>query len=198
MLLVALSMPSSAIRYIRKAAPTPELLAALLPKQVGGFGLARTWYEQQEGTIVLENGTYSTRGSDEITLGVWIAPRLYVHDTEQCWLARGLKPVSLVKSELVTAGGQSSTRDTTRMGSPTALWSAAFARLPPARDFSRLNRERGSDSSFLCRKETSYPHSEHIPFPSCFASTGSTQIRPKHSSTASFQMKLGVSWPVST
>jgi exosortase J len=107
MLLVALSMPSSAIRYIRKAAPTPELLAALLPKQVGGFGLARTWYEQQEGTIVLENGTYSTRGSDEITLGVWIAPRLYVHDTEQCWLARGLKPVSLVKSELVTAGGQS-------------------------------------------------------------------------------------------
>jgi hypothetical protein len=54
----------------------------------------------------MENGTYSTPGSDEVILGVWIAPRLYVHDTEQCWLARGLKPVSLMKSEFVTDNRQ--------------------------------------------------------------------------------------------
>jgi exosortase J len=105
-LLAALSMPSSAFRSIHRAAPTPELLAARMPKQIGGFALARTWYEQQSGTIVLENGTYSTPDSDEIILGVWVAPQLYVHDTEQCWLARGLKPVSLIQSRFVTAGGQ--------------------------------------------------------------------------------------------
>ncbi len=105
-LLGALSMPSSALRYIHKPAPTPESLAARMPKQVGGFALARAWYEQQGGTIVMENGTYLTPGSDEVILGVWIAPRLYVHDTEQCWLARGLKPVSLMKSEFVTSNRQ--------------------------------------------------------------------------------------------
>jgi hypothetical protein len=99
-------MPSSALRYIHKPAPTPESLAARMPKQVGGFALARAWYEQQGGTIVMENGTYLTPGSDEVILGVWIAPRLYVHDTEQCWLARGLKPVSLMKSEFVTSNRQ--------------------------------------------------------------------------------------------
>ena len=105
-LFAALSMPSSALRSLHKAAPTPESLAARMPKHVGGFALARAWYEQQGSTIVMESGTYSTPGSDEIILGVWIAPRLYVHDTEQCWLARGLKPVNLMTSEFVTSDGQ--------------------------------------------------------------------------------------------
>ncbi len=106
-LLAALSLPSSALRYPRKAAPSPESLAARMPMRTGGFALNRTWYEQQNGTIVVENGAYSAPGSDEIILGVWVAPRIYVHDTQQCWLARGLQPMNLVRKEFIIAGGQS-------------------------------------------------------------------------------------------
>ncbi len=106
-LLVVLSMPSSALRYIPKAAPSPESLAARLPKQVGDFLLTRTWYEQMSGTIVVENGAYSRPGSDEIMLGVWVAPLIYFHDSKQCWLARGLQPDLLTAKRFGIARGES-------------------------------------------------------------------------------------------
>jgi len=106
-LLAVLSLPSSALRSTHKAVTTPESLAARMPMQIGSFALTRTWYEQQNGTIVVESGAYSAPGTDEIILGVWVAPRLYVHDAQQCWLARGLQPVNLTRSEFVTAGRQS-------------------------------------------------------------------------------------------
>ena len=90
-----LALPSSALTYARAGTFNPESYAARMPKQIGSFALARTWYEQQSGTPVVEAGAYSTPGSDEITLGVWIAQLSHIHDPASCWLARGLEPEQL-------------------------------------------------------------------------------------------------------
>lgn len=103
---VSFSLPSSALQYHMQSEPDPALLAERLPKQVGNFALTRTWYEQQNGTPVIEEGAYSQAGSDEITLGVWIAPFFHLHDPEQCWLARGLRPALLAAQTFQTASGE--------------------------------------------------------------------------------------------
>lgn len=111
-LAAALSLPSSALRYSLKPAPTPDWLAARTPKQVGNFALARTWYEQEGRTIAVESGAYSRPGSDEIDLGVWVAPLVHFHSAQQCWFARGLQPEILVRRNFVIAGGESVPLDT--------------------------------------------------------------------------------------
>ena len=80
-------------------------LGARMPKQVGEFVLTRTWYEQEAGVPMVESGSYSAPGSDEITLGVWIAPQFKMHDPAVCWLARGLHPTFLADRRFVTAHG---------------------------------------------------------------------------------------------
>lgn len=106
-LLAAISLPSSAVRISRMPAPSPESLAARMPKQIGPFALTRTWYEEQGGTIVVESGAYSAPGADEIILGIWVAPLFHIHDAQYCWLARGLEPDILTSRSFVTAGGDS-------------------------------------------------------------------------------------------
>jgi len=103
-LLLALSLPSSALRP--RPAPSPESLAARMPKQIGSFTLKRTWYETEGSTIVVQSGAYSAPGTDEIILGIWVAPIFYLHDATQCWLARGLEPDSLIFRSFVIAGGE--------------------------------------------------------------------------------------------
>jgi exosortase J len=105
-LLGALSLPSSAVRY-NTTSRTPASLAGLMPKQVGAFSLTRTWYEQEGGTIVLDAGAYSAPGSDEIVLGVWVAPLSNFHDPRWCWLARGLQPDVWKTQSFAVAGGKS-------------------------------------------------------------------------------------------
>jgi exosortase J len=105
--LAALAIPSSAFERSPKATATPESLAARIPRQVGAYALTRTWYEQQDGTILEENGAYSAPGSDEVILGVWLAPVFYFHSTTDCWLARGLQPDLLTTRQFLTAEGRS-------------------------------------------------------------------------------------------
>jgi len=104
----SLSLPSSALRYKPPAPLVPESLAARMPKQIGDFTLTRTWYEQIGGSIVEQNGAYSAPGSDEVILGVWVAPLSHLHDFNWCWLSRGLQPDSLTTRPFVTAGGKTS------------------------------------------------------------------------------------------
>jgi exosortase J len=111
-LLIALSLPSSALKYRQAAKATPTSFAALMPKQIGGFTLTRTWYEQTGGITVEENGAYSAPGSDEIILGVWVMPFYYAHNANDCWLARGLQPDILTTRQFLTAGGESRTLNT--------------------------------------------------------------------------------------
>lgn len=106
LLFTALSLPSSALRY-KNRTRRPETLAGLMPKQIGAFILTRTWYEQQSGTIVEENGAYSAPGSHEVILGVWVAPMFYFHDPRICWLARGLQPDVLTTRSFAIARGDS-------------------------------------------------------------------------------------------
>ena len=106
-LLATISLPSSALRYPRKAAPTPESLAARMPTRVGDFALTRTWYEREGGTIAVESGAYSRPGSDEVMLGIWVAPFNHFHDVQQCWFARGLQPRIFARKDFVIAGGTS-------------------------------------------------------------------------------------------
>lgn len=102
-LAAALEIPSSVLTYRLKAVPSQEALAARMPVRIGSFGLKRTWYEQQDGTIVVEAGAYSRPGSDEIILGVWVGPLIYLHDAQQCPLARGLRPDILGTRRFMTA-----------------------------------------------------------------------------------------------
>ena len=46
-------------------------------------------------------------GSDEIILAVWVAPFVYYHDANSCWLARGLQPERVTSLPFVTAQGNS-------------------------------------------------------------------------------------------
>jgi len=94
-LLAVLVLPSSALRA-RQSGPDSALSShaslARFPKQIGQFALTRTWYEQSGGQTLVESGAYSQSGADEIVLAIWVAPFVYYHDANSCWLARGLKP----------------------------------------------------------------------------------------------------------
>ena len=113
-LLAVLALPSSALRSRQSAlASTASSTASLarFPKQIGSFTLTRTWYEQSGGQTLVESGAYSApysaNGADEIILAVWVAPSVFYHDANSCWLARGLQPGLLTSLPFVTAQGQS-------------------------------------------------------------------------------------------
>ncbi len=109
-LLAVLALPSSALRA-RQNSPDSALSStaslARFPKQIGQFALTRTWYEQSGGQTLVESGAYSAPASDEIILAIWVAPFVYYHDANSCWLARGLKPDLVTSLPFVTAQGKS-------------------------------------------------------------------------------------------
>ena len=108
-LLAVLALPSSALRSRQSgSASTLSSTAGLarFPKQIGSFALTRTWYEQSGGQTLVESGAYSAPGSDEIILAVWVAPLVYYHDANSCWLARGLKPDLVASLPFVIAQGK--------------------------------------------------------------------------------------------
>lgn len=109
-LLAVLALPSSALRSRQSSPASTESSTASLarfPKQIGSFSLTRTWYEQSGGQTLVESGAYSAPDSDEIILAVWVAPFVYYHDANSCWLARGLKPDVVTSLPFVTAQGKS-------------------------------------------------------------------------------------------
>jgi exosortase J len=112
LLVAALSVFASPLRISPRTPFTPTTLAARMPKQVGEFTLTRTWYEQQSGTIVMEAGAYAAPGSDEIILGVSVAPNFDLHTANGCWLARGLAPELLESRKYRTGNGESVALDT--------------------------------------------------------------------------------------
>lgn len=109
-LLAVLALPSSVLRA-RQSSPDSVLSStaslARFPKQIGQFSLTRTWYEQSGGQTLVESGAYSQSGSNEIILAIWVAPFVYYHDANSCWLARGLKPDLVTSLPFVTAQGKS-------------------------------------------------------------------------------------------
>jgi exosortase J len=112
LLVAALSVFPSPLRISPRTTVTPTSLAARMPKHVGEFTLTRTWYEQQNGTIVLEAGAYAAPGSDEIILGVSVTPNFNLHTANGCWLARGLAPDLLASRKYRTGNGESVALDT--------------------------------------------------------------------------------------
>ena len=107
LLLPFLFLPTSPLGSTDATKFDPDSFAAKMPKQIGGFSMTRTWYEQQDGVPVVQAGAYSAPGSDELTLGVWIAPLSHFHDPEACWLARGLEPQLLTIRPYRVGGGES-------------------------------------------------------------------------------------------
>lgn len=105
--LIALPLPSSVLRFRPAGTVDPTSLASHFPKTIGDFALNRTWYEQMGGAPVEVNGAYRTPGSEEVILGVWIAPLLHTHDANLCWLARGLRPDTFTSKRFNTAQGTS-------------------------------------------------------------------------------------------
>jgi exosortase J len=110
MLAAILALPSSALRS-RQNVPASSLPSAAslarFPKRIGAFTLTRTWYEQSGGQTLVDSGAYSAPGSDEIILAVWVAPFVYYHDANSCWLARGLQPKQVASLPYLTAQGNS-------------------------------------------------------------------------------------------
>jgi hypothetical protein len=148
-LLIALSLPSFALRYSRDTTAKPASFGARMPKQIGDFALTHTWYEQQGGTTVEENGAYSAPGSDEVILGVWVAPIYYFHSTTWCWLARGLQPDILTTRQFLTAGGESLALNTGFYsdGITDSIVMTPHVLLRRARSFSMPHRTGESESS---------------------------------------------------
>lgn len=110
LVLVVLSLPSSALRSrLNAGAPIQSSAVSLarFPKQIGSFSLTRAWYEQSGGQTLVESGAYSAPGSDEVILAIWVAPFVYYHDANSCWLARGLQPERVASLPFVTAQGGS-------------------------------------------------------------------------------------------
>ena len=112
LLVAALSVFASPLRNSPRTTVTPASLASRMPKQVGEFTLTRTWYEQQSGVIVMEAGAYAAPGSDEVILGVSVAPNFNLHTANECWLARGLDPDVLESRKYKTGNGDSLALDT--------------------------------------------------------------------------------------
>ncbi len=109
-LLAVLALPSSVLRARQSGSDSALSSTASLarfPKQIGQFTLTRTWYEQSGGQTLVESGAYSASGSDEIILAIWVAPFVYYHDANSCWLARGLKPDLVTSLPFVAAQGKS-------------------------------------------------------------------------------------------
>jgi exosortase J len=106
-LVLVLSLPSSTFKSVRASAFDSAAFAARMPKQVGNFRLARTWYEQQGGVPVVQAGAYSAPGFDEVTLAIYITSLEQFHDPNSCWLARGLAPEVLGVQPFVVVGGTS-------------------------------------------------------------------------------------------
>ena len=106
-ILAALALPSSALRSRQSVSASTLPSTDGFPRQIGSFALTRTWYEQSGGQTLVESGAYSAPGSDEIILAVWVAPFVYYHDANSCWLARGLKPERIASLPFVTAQGSS-------------------------------------------------------------------------------------------
>jgi exosortase J len=109
-LFAVLALPSSALRARQSGADSALSSTASLarfPKQIGQFTLTRTWYEQSGGQTLVESGAYSQSRADEIILAIWVAPFVYYHDANSCWLARGLKPDLVTSLPFVTAEGKS-------------------------------------------------------------------------------------------
>jgi exosortase J len=102
-IVLVLALPSSAIRSSRTAPAAAAPTAARFPRQIGAFALTRAWDEQSGGKTLVESAAYSAPGSDEIVLAVWVAPDVYLHDANSCWLARGLEPELLTTQTFVIA-----------------------------------------------------------------------------------------------
>ncbi len=94
-LLAVLALPSSALRT-RQSAPDSTSSAASLarfPKRIRQLrahphlvrAVRRTNARRRQRTL------FRSPGSDEIILAIWVAPCVYYHDANSCWLARGLK-----------------------------------------------------------------------------------------------------------
>ncbi|HKF47810.1 MAG TPA: exosortase J [Terracidiphilus sp.] len=117
----------------------------LVPKQVGDFILSRTWYEQVAGIPVMETAAYSAPGSSEITLGIWVGHDPYPHNSQNCWMARGLSAGERALIALPTAYGQNVPFDisfyndgATQTVVATALCSPRSCRQYPIRDDNKL------------------------------------------------------------
>jgi len=98
-----LALPGARPRHLqRNAIPTATLLSRL-PARVGPYDLTRSWYEQMDGNVAVIAGAYSAPGSDEVTLGVWVAPASSVHNIHDCYLGRGQDPISESVQQFPTA-----------------------------------------------------------------------------------------------
>jgi len=100
----------SLVASIRKGEVTPKELDDRMPKQLGDYKLSRAWQEMRGSVPVIESGAYRTDTSNEITLGVWLAPS--GHSVHNSWLTRGESPQTHTTTSFVTAGQRTLSFDT--------------------------------------------------------------------------------------
>jgi exosortase J len=100
----------SLVASIRKGEVTPRELDDRMPKQLGDYKLSRAWQEMRGSAPVIESGAYRTDTSNEITLGVWLAPS--GHSVHNSWLTRGESPQTHITKSFVTAGQRTLSFDT--------------------------------------------------------------------------------------
>jgi len=105
LVVVTLSLEARDLLRYRHTDHDAVPFAARFPRQIGEYRLTSTKYESSAGQKVLVAGNYAAPGSDSVTLGVWIAPINAIHDSNGCWLVRGVTPDSLKTTALATRNG---------------------------------------------------------------------------------------------
>jgi hypothetical protein len=103
---LALALPGSALRDHAQHTALQVSYADRMPKTIGDYALTRTWYEQMDGTTMVQAGAYSLPGADEIILAIWVSPTDNYHNGNDCLIVRGLQPTSLSNYPFIMAQGK--------------------------------------------------------------------------------------------
>jgi exosortase J len=103
---LALALPGSALRDHAQHAALQVSYADRMPKTIGDYALTRTWYEQIDGTTMVQAGAYSLPGADEIILAIWVSPSGGFHNANDCLILRGLRPTSQSSYPFTMAHGK--------------------------------------------------------------------------------------------
>jgi hypothetical protein len=100
----------SLLASIRKGEVTLNQLNDRMPKQLGDYRLGRAWQEMRGSEPVIETAAYRTDASNEIDLGIWLAPS--GHSVHNSWLTRGESPQMHATINFATAGLRTLSFDT--------------------------------------------------------------------------------------
>jgi exosortase J len=94
----------SLTQQIQNGSVSIGALGSRIPAQAGAYRRVRVWQEEISGLPVLESAAFDAASSDEITIGIWLAPT--DHSIRDSLMVHGESPELNERNGYATAGGQ--------------------------------------------------------------------------------------------